>query len=50
MIYNFELFVGYRKYSGTEENTYDWWHDYKSDIAWNPKFAGYYWYKKIKLD
>ena len=43
---NIGFFYGYRGYSGKDINTYNWWYDYTSERAWDPRYAGLFIYNK----
>ena len=41
--------LGYRYIEGYNKSDYDWWSDYTSDIAWDGRYADYYWFEEHKL-
>lgn len=44
------LAYGKRQYKGEYASWYDWWHDYQSSIAWDPRYAGYSEFNAYGLD
>jgi len=48
-IKNVGIFLGHRNIEGYNYSDYDWWSDYTSNIAWDGRYADYYWFEEYKL-